>query len=210
MKKRFEAFHQRVSACELCHGKPGIHVPRPDRIPDKGRVKVLILGEQPDREVSFGTGCNGLDNPGPEMERLRGYLAQSGVDLDEVLYATCVFCVPRDELGRPGRPALGEVKNCTRHLVKLIELAQPRVIVPLGHTAVQALQWVFRDWKELRQFILNYDVGTVVERRGMAVYPLYHTSCSTVKARPEGRQARDWARIPSILESQERREAPTG
>ena len=29
-----------------------------------------------------------------------------------------------------------------------------------------------REWTELRQFILNYDIGNVLEQGGLAVYPL--------------------------------------
>ncbi len=210
MNERIRALYEGVSKCQLCHKECGIHVPRPDQLPASDRVRVLIVGEHPDRDVAFGTGLSGIRNPGPEMERLRKFLTKGGVDEDELLYATCVFCHPLDAQGRPGRPSLSEAKNCSRHLIKLVELVRPQVIIPLGHTAVQAIQWVYRDWKELRQFILNYDVGQVIERNGIVVYPLYHTSCSTVKARSEERQARDWGRLTGILDSQERKEAPTG
>ncbi len=210
MKNRIETFFEEVSRCSLCHQGCGIHVPQPDHLPTSERASILIIGEQPDREVGFGTSRNGIRNPGPEMERLRNYLSKSGIEAKDVLYATCVLCLPRDPQKRQARPSLDEAKNCTRHVTKLIELAKPRVIIPLGHTAVQAMQWVYRDWKELRQFILNYDVGNVIERNGTAVYPLYHTSCSTVKARSEDRQSRDWGRLQGILENQERRETTTG
>ena len=207
MKERFADFYNEVSKCTSCHRACGIHVPRPDRPSSGDACKILIIGEQPDREVSLGTSRNGIDNPGPDMERLRRYLKGSGIDSKHVVYTTCVLCVPVDPQARPGRPSLEEAKSCTRHLQKLIDIARPRVIVPLGHTAIQALQWVYRDWTELRQFILNYDVGNVIERNELAVYPLYHTSVDTVKARSEGRQARDWSRIANILEGQKRRGA---
>jgi uracil-DNA glycosylase family 4 len=209
VKKKLEPFWDEVGRCNQCHRECGIHVPRPDRWPAR-RARVLILGEQPDREVSLGTGRDGVSNPTSDMRRLAGYLKRAGLDLDEVLYTTAVLCVPRDPQARPGRPALSETKHCTRHLSKLIELLEPRVIVPLGHTAIQALQWVYRDWTALRQYILNYDVGTVLEWNGTAVYPLYHTSDSTVRVRSEERQARDWARVPMILEAQERNRTPAG
>ncbi len=210
MNESIRTLYEDAGDCTRCHRECGIHVPRPDHVPTNGHVRLLIIGEQPDREVAFGTSLSGIHNPGPEMERLRKFLAKGGVDEDEMLYASCVFCLPRDPQARPGRPSLDETKKCTRHLTQLVELVKPQVVIPLGHTAVQAIQWVYRDWKELRQFILNYDVGQVIERNGTVVYPLYHTSCGTVKARSEERQSRDWGRLSGILEAQGRKEAPTG
>ena len=80
-------------------------------------------------------------------------------------------------------------------------LADPHVIVPLGHTPVQALQWIYSDWQEMKTFMLNFDIGKVLRRDGLAVYPLYPTVEGTLKARSAERQARDWMRLPSVLSS---------
>jgi DNA polymerase len=200
-----------IGNCSLCHSVCGIDVPALEGSAlETGDVRYLIVGEQPDHETFTHTGRNGIENPTPEMERLRGYLAKAGIDRTRVLYTTSVMCLPRDPNRRPGRPTAQESKNCTRHLTKLIELVRPRVIIPLGHTAIQSIQSVYRDWTELRQFILNYDVGKVIERNGVAVYPLYHPSRSAVNARSELRQTRDWQRLPTILNSPDKKGAPTG
>ena len=86
---------------------------------------------------------------------------------------------------------------------RLLLLLRPRLVVTVGHTALGSLQQIYPDWRELRQFILNYDVGNVLEQNKMAVYPLYHTSKDTLKTRPELRQSMDWKRIPQILEALE-------
>ena len=193
-------FQKKVDRCALCFGKDAIIVPKLPKI-SQPPPRVFILGEQPDREAALAGGENGLDGGDPAAERLRRFLEKAGVDPADVYYATSVLCVPRDAAARPRRPTATEAKNCTEHVQQLLALLSPKLVIPLGHTAIQTIQWIYKDWRELRQFILNYDVGNVLERNGIAVYPLYHTSASTLKARSETRQTRDWQRIPVILKS---------
>lgn len=201
MSRRDTEFYAKVSRCPTCFGVKAIAVPRFRPIP-RNPPPILILGEQPDRETSLASGRNDLDNVGdPTIERLRMFLEKAELDLSEVYYATSVLCLPNDAALRPNRPTVREVKACTGHLQYLIDKLSPTLIIPLGHTALQSIQWLFKDWRELRQFILNYDIGNVLERKGVAVYPLYHPSTFTLKSRPENRQIRDWQRVRMILKS---------
>lgn len=201
MKDGIRGFFREVQRCRLCYGVGhDILVPTPTPIPQ--RVRVLVVGEQPSRAAATD-GENSLSNE-PGSEHLRSYLERAGVDLAEVLYVTAVMCVPETAELRLGRPTATETRNCARHLRALIERAKPQLVVPLGHTGLLAVQFAFREWTELRQFILNYDIGAVLTRGDLTVYPLYLPSESTLKARPDGRQLRDWQKIPSVLDSLEK------
>ncbi|MGH2569841.1 MAG: uracil-DNA glycosylase family protein [bacterium] len=201
MSNLIRDFHGKVTQCATCFGLDAITVPKFSDIgPNPPRI--LLLGEQPDRDVAGATGENSLENVAdPGIERLRMFIQRAPLDLSDVYYATSVLCLPRDGSARPARPAIREVKGCTIHIQHLIGLLAPRLIIPLGHTAIQSIQWIYRDWRELGRFILNYDIGNVLERKGISVYPLYHPSAFTLKSRPESRQIRDWQRVPGILRS---------
>ncbi len=201
-----ERFFSRVSQCTKCHAEHGIVVPPPDPMPDPASVHVLLLGEQPDRSTAE-KGPRGLDAD-PSLEILRSYVETSGIDQDTMFYTPAILCLPKQEGDRPKRPSAREVRHCSTHLQSLLNHLRPTVVVPLGHTAVQALQWAWPDWSALRQFILNYDVGSFLERNGVAVYPLYFPSEATLKARGESRQRRDWARLAQVIQAVERN-APT-
>jgi uracil-DNA glycosylase family 4 len=201
MSNLIRDFHQKVVLCPTCFGRDAITVPAFSDV-GANRPQILLLGEQPDRDVAAATGQNSLENLGdPSIERLRMFIQRAPLDLSDVYYATSVLCLPRDATARPARPAIREVKGCTVHIQRLIGLLTPKLIIPLGHTAIQSIQWIFRDWRELGRFILNYDIGNVLERKGISVYPLYHPSAFTLKSRPENRQIRDWQRVPGILRS---------
>lgn len=202
MKDGIRGFFRDVQRCRLCYGVGhDILVPTPAPIPQ--RVRILVVGEQPSRAAA-SEGKSTLEGSEPGSEHLRSYLERAGVDLAEVMYVTAVLCVPETPELRPGRPTATETRNCSRHLRALIERAKPQIVVPLGHTGLLAVQFAFREWTELRQFILNYDIGAVLTRGDLTVYPLYFPSASTLKARPDARQLRDWQKIPSVLDSLEK------
>jgi DNA polymerase len=195
LKKRLATFYDAVRCCKSCYGdRSGIDVPGTRSEPGGSGARVLVIGEQPPREDE-------RNGDSPDHAALLTFLEEAGIERSDVYYTTAVLCIPKVTELRPGRPTPPEARNCAVHLRKLIDLLRPQVIVPLGHTSIHAVQWVFETWPELRRFILNYDCGTVLERKGVAVYPLYHPSPSTWSARPRSRQLRDWQRIPAILQS---------
>jgi DNA polymerase len=184
--------------CPRCFGERRIFVPGGPPSTDSF-PRILILGEQPAREAvqSKKTGID-LD---PSRDRIREFLRKAEVDESDIFYSTSVLCVPRKKSRRGPRPDPAETKKCAFHVERLLQIVRPRMIVPLGHTSLQSLQWIYENWRELRQFILNYDVGNVLEKDDVAVYPLLHPSVHTLRLRSESRQVRDWQQIPEILSS---------
>jgi uracil-DNA glycosylase family 4 len=207
MSDNLRTFFRSVQRCRLCYGEGNdILVPAPAFIPE--RVRILVIGEQP-HHAGARNGHNGMGDPETGVENLASYLQRAGIERSDVMYVTAVLCVPDDSALRGSRPTATEAKNCSVHLRAIVDRVLPRLIIPLGHTALLALQSAMKEWTELRQFILNYDIGAVLTRGDMAVYPLYLPSASTLKARPDGRQLRDWQKVPLLLESIDRI-APTG
>ncbi len=196
MTKPIAPVFDEIAKCIRCFADCGIDVPRPE-IPDNKRIRVVLIGEQPTSQGSAEKPL-GLSND-PALTMLRDYMKQGGVALDETLYMTAVLCLPKDETRRGDRPSSKEVKNCSAHVRTVLAHVAPQLVVTLGHTALLSLQHAHRDWTKLGQFILNYDVGNVLEGNQFNAYPLYFPSESTLRARPEYRQQRDWQRIPSIL-----------
>jgi uracil-DNA glycosylase family 4 len=193
----------RVRECTLCHGANAIVVPPLDVPDDPAKVRVLLLGEQPDRKASLARRRTGLWND-PGLKLLRRYMEQTGMERDAFVYATAVLCVPKDESRRGPRPSTDEARNCAGHLQGILHALRPELVVTLGHTPLLTLQQAYRSWTELRQYILNYDVGRVLSMEWFSVYPLYFPTDATLKARGERRQLQDWQRIPEILESRKR------
>ena len=204
MSESIPALFRTIRDCRQCYAdRCGIKVGVPEEIPDN--IRVVVIGEQPPRSTSDDRAA-----ADPDTEYMPRYLDRAGVDPSTVLYVTAVMCHPEDPSLRPTRPSATEVRNCSTYLRKLLERARPRLIVPLGHTGLLALQFALKDWTELRQFILNYDIGGTLTRADCTVYPLVLPSRATLRMRPEERQVRDWQRVAQLLESTDKRVARTG
>lgn len=200
MTENIRQHMQGVKSCSLCHGQNGIVVPSLD-IPGNGsRIRMMLLGEQPSPNARSRRRKKPLGLwEDPSLELLRKYVGQTGIPREEMLYATAVLCLPKDETRRRTRPSTDEARNCGKHVRGLLDTVRPQLVVTLGHTPLLTLQHTYQEWTELRQYILNYDVGTILEGRSFSVYPLYFPSDATLKARGERRQLQDWTRIAKIL-----------
>ncbi|MBZ0269007.1 hypothetical protein K8I85_12685 [bacterium] len=208
MSEKIRQHMASVKECTTCHGSDGIIVPALDLSKTGSHLRVLLLGEQPSREAESGRRkTHGLWKD-PDLELLRQYVEATGLPQASFLYATAVLCMPKDEKARGPRPSTDEARNCGKHIRGLIHAMEPELVVTLGHTPLLTLQHTYRTWTELRQFILNYDVGRSLTGKDFTCYPLYFPSESTLKARGERRQRQDWLRIPDILEA--RRKATVG
>jgi DNA polymerase len=121
----------------------------------------MLVGEQPgDREDLAG-------HPfvGPAGRVLDEALEAAGLDRGEVYLSNAVKHFkwkPRGKRRIHDRPSAGEVAACRTWLDAELELVQPRVLVPLGATAAQALLG--------RSFRVTRQRGVPLEDTGLAAF----------------------------------------
>jgi len=96
----------------------------------------------------------------------------------DIFITNAVLCCPTDENGRVRTPIRQEVKNCRSYLERIIDLVNPKVVVPLGQKALEALKEI-----EHHQLILKQDVATYTEWNGRFIYPLYHPSPQVINTK---------------------------
>lgn len=123
--------------------------------------------------------------PGPKGADISGIPLQgdvTGKNFDKLLASTkwtrsdvyitnAVLCCPTNEKGHVRSPKRQEVRNCSSYLARIIELINPKVIVPLGKKALESLKEI-----ESHQLELKRDVATYTKWNNRYVYPLYHPS----------------------------------
>jgi len=110
--------------CGLCEGakNPVVGEGNPDS-------EVVFVGEAPGkREDELGRPFVGT--AGRLLDRLLGH---AGLRRDEVYITNVVKCRP------PGnrRPRADEIEACSKHLERLLAIMEPRVIAPMGNTALE-------------------------------------------------------------------------
>jgi uracil-DNA glycosylase len=101
-------------------------------------ARVMFVGEQPGNEEDLA----GRPFVGPAGRLLEAALEEAGIDRAQA-YVTNVVkhfkWVPRGKKRIHAKPDAGEIRACRPWLEAEIAVVKPRVLVPLGATAAQAL-----------------------------------------------------------------------
>lgn len=155
-----ETFKKEIENCAAC----GLHKTRNKVIFGEGNyhAAIMIIGEA----------------PGADEDRIgRPFVGQSGQLLDKIL-AACGFTRDKHvfisnivKCRPPGNrvPSEIEVEACIPFLLKQIEMIDPKIIIPLGATALKRL-FGNNDLKITRLR------GSWMEYKNKLVMPVYHPS----------------------------------
>ncbi len=190
-RQKFEMLVENAGRCDLCRRMQG----RTRVLSEKnGNIdsKVVFVGEAPGRlgadrtQVPFHG-----DQAGQNFERL---LSVAGLAREEVFITNAILCNPRDEKGNNVAPTREEVRNCSLHLIILLEIIQPELVIPLGQCALRALHMI-----EAHQIELQRDVRKPVKWSKYTVLPMYHPAPRATIHRSITNQERDFSLLGEIL-----------
>lgn len=158
---------------------------------------LLFVGEAPGRlgadetEVPFHG-----DTAGRNFEDL---LTFSGISRNDVYVTNAILCNPKDKNGNNSTPTAVEAANCHPFLRRQIELVNPKIVVPLGNTALKALSEI-----ESHTLSLSKNVRTIQPWFGRLLAPLYHPGQRAMIHRSFANQrsdyqfvAEEWRRLTS-------------
>ena len=153
--------------------------------------RVVFVGEAPGRRED-DTGRPFVGSAGKLLDRL---LAKAKLNRVDVFITNVVRCRP------PGnrRPKREEVKACSGHLMKLLEIIQPEVIAPMGNSAIEHIFEMF----SLEEGVIG-DVHGKACRVGAAwgsitVYPLYHPAAAIYNQKLLGELEMDIEGLAALL-----------
>jgi uracil-DNA glycosylase len=104
------------------------------------------------------------------------------------------LCNPRDYEGRNRPPSGDEVANCSQHLIRLIDILDPRWVITLGAVALAAAELV-----EPHGCHLRTHVGRTVRWLGRTLVPLYHPGPRALIHRPLRRQLSDYRAVGRLI-----------
>ncbi len=155
-------------------------------------AKIMFIGEAPGRlgadlsEIPFHG-----DKSGDNFERL---LNQVGISRYEIFVTNSVLCNPKDEKGNNAPPKIGEINNCSRHLIAQIDLIDPKLVVTLGSKPLQALSFIERHELSLRQH-----VRTKHDWYDRILIPAYHPGQRAMIHRSFANQLSDYQYISEQL-----------
>ncbi|MBZ0267597.1 hypothetical protein K8I85_05540, partial [bacterium] len=140
----------------------------------------------------------GISNGDPGMVFLRELLREAGIPEDGVLVGAAVMCRAAVRSLEAAVPSGVCLKECTDHVKELLRLADPRLVVPLGRTALRATRRALAEHPEADGLRFPQSVGHSVSIGGRWVHPVYHVTLRARVTRPEARQRRDWREVGKL------------
>jgi DNA polymerase len=155
--------------------------------------RILFIAEAPGRQGGDRTRVPlSGDQSGRNFAR---FLSSINLAREDVFITNAVLCNPRSSSGANRKPTNLEVKNCSAHLRRQIEVLDPPVIVTLGAVSLAALRLV-----EYHELSLKENAGQVHEWNGRLLVPVYHPSPQVLAShRREAAQLRDYESVARAL-----------
>jgi uracil-DNA glycosylase len=165
--RALERLHRQIRACTKCVDAGYLERARPI-VAGSIRDRIAIIGQAPGA-VELTTGQPFSGRSGAELRR---WLAEAGIDDDQLPYRTAVTkCFPGKSPTGSGdrRPSPAEIALCASWLDEELAHLEPRVILLLGGLAID------RFWGS-RRVPLEDAVGRSRVRNGVTYIPLPHPS----------------------------------
>jgi DNA polymerase len=149
---------------------------------------LMFVGEAPGKDEDL-QGKPFVGQAGQLLDRLLGEI---GMERSQVFIANVLKCRPPSN--RDPRPE--EIEECTPHLLRQIELIEPRVICTLGNFSTKLLR--ADPTTGITRLHGREEVRTIGPRT-VRLYPLYHPAAALYTPAMLETLRTDFARIPELL-----------
>ena len=175
-----DELHQQVRTCTACP----LHLTRSQAVPGEGAAfaQIMFVGEGP----GFQEDRLGKPFIGPAGLFLNELLDSIGLRRQDVFITNLVKCRPPDNRD----PLPGEIEACNNHLMKQIQIINPRVIIPLGRHAMA--HW--------------FPSGRIGQLHGQPhrfgeriVLPLYHPAAALHNGSLRGTIMQDFQKLKGLI-----------
>jgi uracil-DNA glycosylase family 4 len=181
-----------VRACTACP----LSRTRKNAVPGEGsgRRGIVLVGEAPGAKEDQ----QGRPFVGQAGKLLGVLLKKNGILREEVFITNVVKCRPPKN--RPPKPS--EVKACRPYIERQLQLLAPRMVCPMGNSALRALADPKANITKVH--------GSPVEIKGLRIFPLYHPAAVLYRRRLMDEMEKDFERLAGLARRGIRGESSAG
>ena len=157
--EQLDYLRRTVNICQNC---PNLVATRTQTVLGEGNpdAQLLFVGEAP----GLAEDLQGRPFVGRAGKLLDLLIRRAGFTRKQVWLANAICCRPDTALGEANRPpSNAEIKECLPYLLAQIQIVQPKVIVALGNSAMDALLWD-----------MDHERGQVYDYHGIYLVTTYH------------------------------------
>jgi uracil-DNA glycosylase family 4 len=148
---------------------------------------LMFVGEAP----GFHEDQQGKPFVGRAGRLLDELLAEIGLDRGEVFVANVLMCRPPDNRD----PLPHEIEECTPHLLRKIELIEPRVICTLGNFSTKLLSGSPQGITKVRGRPQDREIAG----RSVRLYPICHPAAALRSDAVRSQLRDDFRRLPELI-----------
>jgi len=185
-----EALKGGIMSCDRCGLCPGAS----RKVIGEGNLDagVVLVGEAPGRKEDE-QGRPFVGSAGKLLDRLLG---GAGLAREGIYITNIVKCRPPENR----RPRRAEVEACSGHLERQLEIIEPRVVAPMGNSAIEC----FFEKFNLEPISIGDAHGKPVRAKfswgDAIVFPLYHPAAAIYNRRLLGELEDDIAALKRVGE----------
>ena len=166
--EQYKVLYTEAQGCRICPGLADKVAVLSD-LNGNLNPKVMFIGEAPGRVGADKTRRPFYgDKSGNNFQKL---LDSIGLLREDIFITSAVMCSPRSPTDANRKPMRSEIKNCSRYLMRVLDLVRPRIIATLGGVALEALSLI-----AYHEFRLKTHAGHIQTWNGTTIVPLYHPS----------------------------------
>lgn len=184
VEEEMETLRLEILECTKCELAKNRKTPVPGE--GSSKAEVVFVGEAPGVEEDK-QGSPFVGAAGKFLDKLLGSI---GVNRGEVFITNVVKCRPPKN--RP--PRIKEIATCSPYLNKQIELIDPKVICPMGNSAIKTLL--------SRDLSVGKAHGEAYRREDRIYMPLYHPAAALYNFDLRPLLFRDMKRLRSLMKGE--------
>jgi len=185
------SIEEEVSICTLCR----LHEGRVNPVLGEGNIQspIVFVGEGPGRKEDEA----GRPFVGAAGKLLSKFLLGINLKREDVYIANIVKCRPP----KNRKPKVDEVLVCTPYLDRQLSLIKPRIIAPMGNSAVAYFSTRFHLLKAPIGDIHGSPYTIETEWGNTIIFPLYHPAAVLYNRSLEVDLENDFNKIKKLLEN---------
>ena len=199
MKLKLSRYKNR---CKRLNGNRPVFIPESDPKNGTAKIEILFVNERPGPKTRE-TGVVSFYNPDPSARLFKQLFEKTfGLKYRSHIFITnAVIWVPDEVRPRNHPPTRRQIRENAPILKDQIKKIKPKLIVPLGGSALYALKNLYSESESeaLRNYKLSRNIQDVIDDVPIPIYPVFHTSGLAQISRKKQQQKGDWLKIKKLL-----------
>jgi uracil-DNA glycosylase len=196
MRRELARLEADIGLCDRCFGYEARWVTRFQR--PAGTARILLVGERAPRSLLESQRRLGLESEDDASRNLRELVEHAELPPEECVVAASILCRPRSRALESAVPDRACRRACAVHVRSIVLALRPRLIVPMGRSALESLRHAFPTLDPVRSLRFPASVGHTTKAGDTFIHPVFLPTRRARVHRSAEVQREDWRGIGTL------------